>query len=190
MPAGLGLVSHKSVPEIGTHSYRKLVSDGVQDNEEDIYYARAVQLHVQGNWTKWCSFIKYDLSWKNLLSLPQSLSSFCIGATYDRLLSPTNLVKWGTQSDKSCTLCKKPSCNMSYILGACKLALPQSIFTYRHDTVLRVLVTAIQKFLSDYEPAKPSRCHKISFVPAGKRLPTKKRSKIQGSLTWPLYCLT
>ncbi|XP_057298372.1 uncharacterized protein LOC130629250 [Hydractinia symbiolongicarpus] len=36
--------------------------------------------------------------------------------------------------------------------------------------------------MSDYEPAKPSRCYKISFVPAGKRLPTKKRSKIQGIL--------
>ncbi|XP_057310248.1 uncharacterized protein LOC130648228 [Hydractinia symbiolongicarpus] len=139
---GLGLVSHKSVPPIGTHSYRKLVSDVVQDNKEDIYYARAVQLHVQGNWTKWCSFIKFDLSWKNLLSLPQSLSSFCIGATYDTLPSPTNLAKWGIQNDKSCTLCKKPSCNVSHILGACKLALSQ----------------------------------------AGTRLPTKKRSKIQGIL--------
>ncbi|XP_057296267.1 uncharacterized protein LOC130625225 [Hydractinia symbiolongicarpus] len=140
--AGLGLVSHKSVPAIGTHSYRKLVSDVVQDNEKDIYYARAVQLHVKGNWTKWCSFTKYDLSWKNLLSLSQSLSLFCIGATYDTLLFSTNLVKWGIQNDKSCTLCKKPSCNVSHILGACKLALSQ----------------------------------------AGKRLPTKKRAKIQGIL--------
>ncbi|XP_057296162.1 uncharacterized protein LOC130625104 [Hydractinia symbiolongicarpus] len=123
--AGLGLVSHKSVPAIGIHSYRELVSDVVQDNEEDIYYARAVQLHVQGNWTKWCSFIKYDLSWKNLLSLPQSLSSFCISATYDTLPSPTNLVKWRIQN---------------------------------------------------------SRCHKVSLVPAGKRLLTKRRSKIQGIL--------
>ncbi|XP_057310055.1 uncharacterized protein LOC130648052 [Hydractinia symbiolongicarpus] len=191
--AGLGLVSHKNVPAIGTHSYRKLSSDVVQDNEEDIYYARAVQLHVQGNWSKWCSFIKYDLSWKNLLSLPQSLSSFCIGATYDTLPSPINLLKWRIQNDKSCTLCKKPSCNVSYILGACKLALSQGRFTYRHDRILRVLVTAIQKFLSDYEPAKPSRCHKISFVPAGKRLPTKKRSKFKVSFTWPLigdYCQT
>ncbi|XP_057316863.1 uncharacterized protein LOC130657891 [Hydractinia symbiolongicarpus] len=144
--------SHKSVPAIGTHSYRKLVSDVVQDS----------------NWTKWCSFIKYDLSWKNLLSLPQCLPSFCIGATYDTL--------------PSCTLCKKPSFNVSHILGACKLALSQGRFTYRHDIVLRVLVTAIQKFLSDYEPAKPSRCHKISSVRAGKRLPTKRRSKIQGIL--------
>ncbi|XP_057297819.1 uncharacterized protein LOC130628789 [Hydractinia symbiolongicarpus] len=163
--AGLGLVSHKSVPPIGTHSYLKLVSDVVQDNEEDIYYARAVQLHVQ-----------------ELLSLPQSLSSFCIGATYDTLPSPTNLVKWVIQNDKSCTLCKKPSCNVSNIFGACKLALSQGRFTYRHHTVLRVLVTAIQKFLPNYEPAKPSRCHKICFFLAGTRLPTKKRSKIQGIL--------
>ncbi|XP_057310615.1 uncharacterized protein LOC130648580 [Hydractinia symbiolongicarpus] len=54
--------------------------------------------------------------------------------------------------------------------------------TVRLATYTDVDITTTLKFLPDYEPVKPSRCHKISFVPAGKLLPTKKHSKIQGIL--------
>ncbi|XP_057310008.1 uncharacterized protein LOC130648007 [Hydractinia symbiolongicarpus] len=156
---------------LGFHQF-----DVVQDNEEDIYYARAVQLHVKGNWTNGACLL-------NTIFLGRT---YCLcRKVYLRFASSqpmTHFLLLQILSSGGCTLCKKPSCNVSHILGACKLYLPQGRFMYRHDTVLRVLVTAIQNFLYDYEPAKPSRCHKISFVPAGKRLPTKRRSKIQGIL--------
>ena len=57
---------------------------------ENSYQAKCVQLHWQGYWTKWCDFVKNDLSWKTLLAMPFSLISFCLGATFDTLPSHSN----------------------------------------------------------------------------------------------------
>ena len=64
--AGLGSIKHTKVPSKQTHDYRKLVSDKVQDLEEEQNLAKAVQLRLQGKWTRWCN----DLSWKDLLATP------------------------------------------------------------------------------------------------------------------------
>ncbi|XP_057297663.1 uncharacterized protein LOC130628696 [Hydractinia symbiolongicarpus] len=179
---GLGLLDHKNIPPKGTYAYRKLVSNIIEENEEDIYHARAVQLHLQGNWTKWCSYVKNDLSWRTILSLPQCLTSFCIGATYDTLPSPTNLVRWEIEKDKSCILCKKPSSNVSHILGACRTSLTQGRYTCRHDSALIVLVKALKEFLVSYEPLKVSKCNKINFIPAGQSPSKKRHTKCPGLL--------
>ena len=63
----------------------------VEEAEEEKYQAKAVQLSVQGQWTKWCSYVCMDLSWKTLLAMPQQLLTFCLGATYNTLPSPSNL---------------------------------------------------------------------------------------------------
>ena len=82
--AGLGFIKQTEVPPKQTHDYRKLVSDKVHDLEEEQYFAKAVQLRVQGNWTRWCNYIKNELSWKHLLvTSPPRLTSFVLGATFD-----------------------------------------------------------------------------------------------------------
>ena len=63
----------------------------VEEAEEEKYQAKAAQLSVQGQWTKWCSYVRMDLSWKTLLAMPQQLLTFCLGATYNTLPSPSNL---------------------------------------------------------------------------------------------------
>ena len=60
--AGLGSIKHNEVPSKQSHDYRKLVSDKVRDLEEEQYLAKAVQLRLQGNWTRWCNYIKNDFS--------------------------------------------------------------------------------------------------------------------------------
>ena len=61
--AGLGSIKQTEVPPKQTHDYRKLVvSDKVHDLEEERYFAKAVQLRVQDNGTKWCNYIQNELS--------------------------------------------------------------------------------------------------------------------------------
>ena len=121
-----------------------MVSDVMCQNEEEEFQAKAVQLSLQGNWMKWCDYVKQDLSWKTVLALPQCLISFCIGATYDTLPSPSNLARWGKQETKACTLCSKNICTVAHILGACSISLKQGRFTYHHDNVLSGLVKEIK----------------------------------------------
>ena len=101
----------------------------VSVSKEEKYQAKAVQLSVQGQWTKWCSYVHVDLSWKTLLAMPQQLLTFCFGATYDTLPSPSNLHHWHINPEASCLLCKKQVCTTAHVLGACTVAL------FWHDSV-------------------------------------------------------
>ena len=83
--AGFGSFESPSIPRRNSHGYRRLISDLVDEVDENAYHAKSVQLHVQGYWTKWCDFAKNDLSSKTLLAMPASLISFCLGATFDTL---------------------------------------------------------------------------------------------------------
>ena len=73
--AGLGFIKQTEVPPKQTHDYRKLVSDKVHDLEEEWYFAKAVQLRLQGNWTRWCNYIQNELSWKHLLVISHCILS-------------------------------------------------------------------------------------------------------------------
>ena len=92
--AGFGSFKSPSIPRRNSHEYRRLISDLVGEVDENPYHAKSVQLHLQGYWTKWCDFVKNDCSWKTLLAMPSSLISFCLGATFDTLPSPSNLKRW------------------------------------------------------------------------------------------------
>ena len=43
----------------------------VEEAEEEEYQAKAVQLSVQGQWTKWWSYVCMDFPWKTLLAMFQ-----------------------------------------------------------------------------------------------------------------------
>ena len=114
----------------------------IEEAEKEKYQAKAVQLSVQGQSTKWCSYVYMDLSWKTLLAMPQELVTFCLGATYHTLPSPSNLHRWHIDPELSCLLCKKQVCTTAHVLGTCTVALQQGSFTFCHDSVLSVLVVA------------------------------------------------
>ena len=108
--AGFGSIETPDLPPKSSYDYRKHLATIVEELESEKDHAKAVQLSVQGQWTKWCDYVKFDLSWKTLLAMPQSLISFCLGATYDTLPSPANLQRWNIPSEVSCTLCDKQLC--------------------------------------------------------------------------------
>ena len=72
---------------------QKLVSLAAEKSENDKLHAKLVQLSLQEQWITWCDYIMLDLPYKNLLTMPKALLSFCLSATYDTLPSLSNFVE-------------------------------------------------------------------------------------------------
>ena len=137
-----------------------------------IWLVKLMKMHIMLNmysyWTKWCDFVKNELSWKTFLAMPSSLISFCLGATFGTLPSPSNLKCWRLITDSSCFLYGKIICTSAHILGACKIVLHQGQFSFRHDKVLCELAVILKNFLSSYMPNKSSDINFINFDREGK----------------------
>ena len=134
---------------------------------------------MQGNWIRRCDYIKLDLSWKSLMSLPQPLVSFCIQSAFNILPCPSNLFRWKLSEDSSCSLCKSPKATVAHVLSGCKITLDQQCYTYRHDSILRIIVECLSEFISSYSPSSPPKLSN-SFVRAGSK--TIKKSLPDGIL--------
>ena len=113
--AGLGYSKSIITPDKRSHGYRKLVSSVAKDIDEECIYVKAVQLHLQGQWTRWSDYVQKNLSWNTLLAMPINLLSL----TFDTLPSPNNLLRWRIAAEP-CFLCDKEICTTAHILGACK----------------------------------------------------------------------
>ena len=72
-----------------------------------------------------------------LKSTPQ-LSSFCLGATYNKLASPKNQAWWRFEDDIDYGFCKKEVCD-SHILAGCQEALQSRGYIFHHNAVLKVI---------------------------------------------------
>ena len=173
--AGLGATESKEIPPKQSYEYRKLISSTAKKMEEDVDYSKAIQLQVQGQWTRWTNYVQNNLSWKNILAMPPNFLSFCVASTFDTLPSPSNLKRWRITTESSCFLCQKTICTTAHILGACQIALSQGRFTYRHDLVLNELLKSVKLFIGSLPSNKIVKKSKyISFVKAGQHVSTKK----------------
>ena len=134
----------------------------------------------------WANYVQNDLSWKTILAMPQSLLSFCLGATFDTLPSPSNLKRWHITTEPSCFLCGKEICTAAHILGACKVALSQGRFTFRHDSVLTDLTDTLNAFIANLTARPPKINNGIEFVRQAKR----SRQGGQNQLVFSAWHLT
>ena len=163
----LGYIKTSKVPpDKSSRGYRKFISSHHKKIEEKYSISTAVQLKVQGQWTRWLNYIQQNFSWKSLLAMPVNLTSFCISSTYDTLPSPSNLKRWKLTTEASCFLCNKDMCTTSHIIGACKVTLSQGRFTYRHDNVLRIVISNIRSSIKTIKSSVASSKQpiKIKFV--------------------------
>ena len=107
------------------------------------------ELQMQGRWLEWTDVMVQDLSWSSLLygGTGRDLK-FLLASTMNVSPTPDNLRRWGnTVVDQHCKLCHQSS-TLRHIIGACPSALHQCRYTWRHDNVLSVLVSALSHHLS------------------------------------------
>ena len=109
------------------------------------------------------------------MAMRANLTSFCLASTYDTLPSPANLKRWRITTEAMFTLCSKDVCTTAHILGACKVALQQGRYTFRHDTVLNQVIEARKTFISNIKEAVPiSAKPSIMFLKKGAKVPCKR----------------
>ena len=169
---GLGYTTTPKVPKKKpSKHYRRHISVHHETIDDTYGFSKAVQLQVQGQWTRWMNYVQQDFSWASLMAMPANLTSFCLASTYDTLPSPTNLKRWRITTETKSTLFSKDVCTTAHILGACKVSLLQGRYTCRHDTVLRQVIAALKTCISNIKEAVPvSAKASIKFV--------KKRAKL------------
>ena len=173
---GLG---YTTTPKVPTHKsskhYRRYISEYHKSIDDTYAFSKAVQLQVQGQWTRWMNYVQQDFSWSSLMAMPANLTSFCLASKYDTLPSPANLKRWRITTETMCTLCSKDVCTTAHILGACKVSLQQGRYTFRHDTVLREVIEVLQTFILNIKDTVPiSPKSSIKFVRKGAKLPCKR----------------
>ena len=105
-----------------------------------------------------------------------------LGATFDTLPSPTNLKRWHITTEADCSLCSVKVCTTAHVLSGCKVALSQGRYTFRHDSILRVLHNSLSKFVSSMSPVKACLSLSSCFVKQGKRLCSSKKKPHVGIL--------
>ena len=176
---GVGYIKCSKVPsDKSSRDYRPFISSHHKEIDDTYTIPKAVQLKVQGQWTRWLNYIQQNVSWKSLLAMPVNLSLFCISSTYDTLPSPSNLKRWKLTTEASCFLCNKDTCTAPHILGACKVALSQGRFTFRRDNVLRIIITNIRSSMKNIKSTVPTskQAMGIKFVKKGTRVKNKNSS--------------
>ena len=120
----LGYIKTSNVlSDKSSRDYRTFISSHHKEIDGMCAISKAVQLEVQGKWTKWLNYIQQNFPWKSLIATPVNLTSFCISLTNDTLPSQSNLKRWKLTTEASWFLCNKYRCTTSHILGACKVAL-------------------------------------------------------------------
>ena len=175
--SGLGYSKTSEVPsDKSSKEYRQFICKHHQSIDETYAFSKAVQMPLQGQWTRWLNYIQNDFSWKTILAMPPNLISFCINSTYNTLPSPSNLQRWNITTEATCTLCNKQICTLPHILGACKVALKQGRYTFRHDAVLSKIVSYLTDFIGKVKPTPMTETF-IKFVKKGtaKRKPKKRK---------------
>ena len=105
------------------------------------------------------------------ISEKSTLNSFSV-SLIDTLPSPSNLKRWKLTAEASCFLCNKDTCTTSHIHSACKVALSQGRFTFRHDNVLRIIITNIRSSIKNMKSTVPTSRQpiKIKFLKKGTRV--------------------
>ncbi len=167
---GLGWNTDSKQPSFSTQ-----ITDKVRSRLEKERYVKACQQPSQGRWTNWETLEVRELSWKEMWDVSDKRMSMMIKSAYDVLGTPANLKTWKLQDSDECTLCGMSPCNLKHILSACSVGLASGRYTWRHDRVLKCIVSACETVISEHNSNPPIwRTNSIQFRRSGE---TQARTK-------------
>jgi hypothetical protein len=162
---GLGCIPKMRWKNASTKERRYLVQKEIKERVEEDRQTKAVAMKKQGSWLHWESSMSRKLTWNDIWMMESSRISFLLRSVYDVLPSPTNLYNWGLVDDATCKLCQKPA-NLEHVLSACKTALTDGRYTWRHDQVLKVIADGFDKSRRQVRPIR-KKVEFINFQRAG-----------------------
>jgi hypothetical protein len=189
---GLGVGRYLAQPSLIDR--RSLLTKTLLVESEKLLVEHSSTLVRQGVWTHWSAVRPFDLSWNNLIYGPgPKLLSFVLNSLINSVRTPDMLQLWGYKTTAECPLCGIPKCTLHHELVGCKVALDQGRYSWRHDSVLSNIQTALELLIGRVK-VRPSAFLKhsfpSSFVRAGVRSRTSAKhppnSLLDGASDWRL----
>ena len=174
-------------------SQRKQMMEAIATADREEVLKHLDELQMQGCWRDWMDTMLADYSWKRLLyEGSDKMVLFAIKATVNVLPTRDNLRRWGfSVIDEQCPLCRYRGATLRHVLNGCKVALEQDRYTWRHNSILHEIATAVRLEMGRSPPQ--AREEYVHFVRPGEK-PTqqrKERPALAGELhtakDWELY---
>jgi hypothetical protein len=187
---GLGHGRYIAAPTL--RQRRGLLVELLLEESEKALVEHSSNLARQGVWTKWQGVRPFDFSWKNLLSGPgPRLLSFVLNSLINSVRTPDMLRLWNYKRTAECPLCFAPLCTLHHELVGCPIALHQGRYSWRHDSVLANIESALEGLLRRLR-SRASRLSLLkqsfstSFVKHGTHATSKVPSSscLDGSTDW------
>jgi hypothetical protein len=147
---------------------RKEITSVIKNDENEKRKTHLMSLAVQGSVVAWDELSYMDISWNRIVyNLPPAQVKFLVKSTLDVLPTPANLRRWWNSSSNKCPLCNGYG-SMKHILSFCKVGLNQGRLTWRHDSILRILMSALKsKAASSKKSTLPYHVrNRVGFVSA------------------------
>ena len=117
------------------------IQGGVEKRVSDFWRERVGQYVMQGDYLALHMEEQSCLTWKSFMwDVPRGVLKFAINAGINTLPSADNLKRWGKRVIDRCGFCGNVQ-TLAHILSNCSTALEQGRFTWRHDSVLKTIVS-------------------------------------------------
>ena len=141
-----------------------------------------------------------DLSWQRILyNFSTQLLKFLLNLRSNTLPSPDNLVRWSCNVHARCGLCNKRKATLAHLMNFCPWVRSQNKlgkqdrYTWRHNSVLCVLINFLSKYILDEKnEVVPQRPKQIKFLKPGTRRNTAPQKKTHNGVfsnakDWKLF---
>ena len=143
----------------------------------------------------WNNIEARELSWSEMWEVSDKRISMLIKSAYNVLGTPSNLKLWKLRENDECELCGKSPCNLKHILSNCSVALFGGRYTWRHDRVLKYIVTTCEEIVDKYNvtPHNTKPVTNIRFIRKGEPTPAKAKKEVRRCILgvgsdWTVLC--
>ncbi len=126
------------------------VKTSIAQEIKELWNDKLSTLVKQGNLLKLLAEEKSNITWKSIIhNLPRKVLKFGLNSITDTLPVNSNLALWGKTLNQNCSLCGKRE-TLLHVLNGCTIMLEQGRYTYRHNSVLSILLQNLSEMYSNH----------------------------------------
>ena len=141
--------ARQSISSISRKTLQQACKNIARESDRSHWDDKLDCLTVQNKFKDICQLEAENHVWNRIQhGLPAGQLSFLLRAGSDTLPTPLNLKRWRLRVDSQCHLCGSSVPTVFHVLNGCSVALTQSRYTWRHDSVLARFDGAIRSNLS------------------------------------------
>lgn len=158
--------------------HRQAVCQEVRSMQEEKRREKTAQLKSQGRSMGWEGVIERKLAWNDIWKMDMVRVGFLLKSVWDCLPTKRNLKLWKYVDSSKCERCGEQE-NLEHVLCACKPALAEGRYTWRHNRVLEVVAEILREnvMIDDDE-------NKIRFVREGEVCQKGEKTGLKKGEEW------